>query len=247
MKTQINDIIAASPRQHSEEWYKARLGNFTGSQVGRLMKRGRGKDAEWSADAITYIKEIVGERLINEVVLGVSDIFNQFLDFTVQSSKMMAWGSDHEMDALKAYHKITGNKVTHCGSLPLGEVACFWDSPDGVLLDADGTVEVKCPTLKTHAEYLVSVGNAADLLAIKPEYYWQCMSHMAVTGAAFCDWMSYCPFLAPSLHVVRIGRDEDALAQMLDRVTKADQLAEQMVAVARGRRIPTTDIKAAVS
>ena len=50
MITNIKDIIANQPRQHTVDWYKARLGHFTGSQVGRLMKRGRGKDAEWSAD-----------------------------------------------------------------------------------------------------------------------------------------------------------------------------------------------------
>ena len=229
MRTNIIDIIDAQPRQHTDGWYKARLGHFTGSQVGRLMKRGRGKDAEWSADAITYIKEVVAERLINPLVINIPDLFQQYLDFTVVSNKMMAWGSDHEADALKAYTAITENKVTHCGSLPHESVSAFWDSPDGVLLEADGVVEVKCPAPKAHTEYLCNVNDADGLLAVKPDYYWQSFAHMAVTGAAFCDWMSYCPFLKPSLHIVRIERNEDVLAQLLERVTKADTMATEMI------------------
>lgn len=235
MRTNIQQIIDAQPRQHSEGWYKARLGHFTGSQVGRLMKRGRGKDAEWSADALTYIKEVVAERLINPVVLEIPDLFDQYLDFTAASSKMMAWGNDHEQDALGAYVSLKRHKVTSCGSLPHAEVATFWDSPDGILLDADGVVEVKCPAPKAHAEYLLNVKDAEGLLTVKPEYYWQVMAHMAVTGASFADWMSYCPFLKPSLHVVTIERDEDAIRQMLERIVLAEDLAQELMAKALQR------------
>lgn len=236
MRSDIIDIIKAQPRQHSNEWYKCRLGHFTGSQVGRLMKRGRGKDAEWSADALTYIKEIVAERLINPTILAIPDLFDQYLDFTVASSKMMAWGNDHEQDALGAYVSLKRHKVTSCGSLPHAELAMFWDSPDGILLDADGTVEVKCPAPKTHAEYLTSVHDGESLRKVNEVYYWQVMSHMAVTGASFTDWMSYCPFLKPSLHVVTIERDEDAIGQMLERIEAADKIAESMVLAVRGHK-----------
>ena len=212
-----------------------RLGNITGSQVGRLMKPAR-KEGELSADAQAYIKEIVAERLINPVVLDIPDLFDQYLDFTVASSKMMAWGNDHEKDALGAYVSLKGHKVTRCGSLPHAEVTSFWDSPDGILLDADGVVEVKCPALKAHAEYLLQVYNGESLRKVNEVYYWQVMSHMAVTGASFTDWMSYCPFLKPSLHVATIERDEDAIGQMLERIVAADKIAESMVLAVRGHK-----------
>lgn len=233
MRKDILALIEAQPRQHSNEWYKNRLGHFTGSQVGRLMKRGRGKDAEWSADALTYIKEIVAERLINPAVIAVPDLFDQYLDFTIASSKMMAWGAENEMKALGAYTSITKNKVTHCGALPNEQLDCFWDSPDGLLLDADGVVEVKCPAPKAHAEYLLNVKDAEGLLAVKPEYYWQVVAHLSNTGASFCDWMSYCPFLKPALHIVHIERDEAVIAQQLERIAKADEMAMAMLAEAQ--------------
>lgn len=229
MRTNLQHIMDEQPRQHTPGWYKARLGNFTGSQVGRLMKRGRGKDAEWSADALTYIKEVVAERLINPVVLDIPDLFDQYLDFTTATSKMMAWGNEHEKDALGAYASVTKRKVTRCGSLPHESVASFWDSPDGILLDADGVVEVKCPAIKTHADYLTSVKDGETLRKCNEVYYWQAMSHMAVTGASFCDLMSYCPFIKPSLHVVTIERDDEAIEQMLERIKAADKMARELI------------------
>ena len=229
MRTNIQEIIDASPAQHSLDWYRARLGHFTGSQVGRLMKKGRGKDAEWSADALTYIKEVVAERLLNPVVTTIDEFFQQYLDLVNTSSKMMAWGIDNELLALGIYVKMTGNKVTHCGSLPHETVQCFWDSPDGLLLNDNGVVEVKCPAPKTHADYLINVKNPEDLQSVKPEYYWQAISHMAVTGAHFCDWMSYCKFSQIPLHIIRFERDEEVIAQLLERITKADEMAQELM------------------
>lgn len=229
MRTNIKEIIDAQPRQHTAGWYKARLGHFTGSQVGRLMKKGRGKDAEWSADAITYIKEVVAERLINPTIIDIPELFDQYLDFTIASSKMMAWGTDNEEKAIKAYESITKRKVTHCGSLPHELVGCFWDSPDGIVLEEDGVIEVKCPAPKAHADYLINVKTPEDLLALKPEYYWQCIAHMANVGATWCDWMSWCPFLKPALHIVHFERDDETIAKLIERIEKADSMANEML------------------
>ena len=235
MRKNIQEIIDASPAQHSLDWYRVRLGHFTGSQVGRLMKKGRGKDAEWSADALTYIKEVVAERLLNPVVIEIQDYFQQYLELVNTSSKMMAWGIDNEMNALTTYTKLTGNVVSHCGSLPHESVQCFWDSPDGLLLNDNGVVEVKCPAPKTHAEYLINVKSPEDLQSVKPEYYWQAISHIAVTGAQFCDWMSYCKFSQIPLYIIRFERDEEIIAQLLERIQKADEMAQELIDKARQR------------
>lgn len=236
MRADIQTLIEQQPRQHSNDWYKNRLGHFTGSQVGRLMKRGRGKDAVFSADAITYIKEVVAERLVNPTIIAIPELFDEYLDFVTASSKIMAWGIDNEMKALGAYTTITKRKITSCGALPHETLECFWDSPDGLLLADNGVVEVKCPTPKAHAEYLLEVQTGEDLLAIKPEYYWQVVAHMAVTGAEFGDWLSFCPFLKPALHIVTIKRDEAVNEQLLERVARADAIACRMVAEAQHTR-----------
>ena len=227
MRNDLNDIIATQPTQHSLDWYRARLGRFTGSQVGRLMKSGRGKDDIFSKDALTYINEIVAERMLNPSVVMVDDLFEEYLMQVTATSKAMAWGNDQEMNARGMYQSITKRKVTSCGAIQM--FAYFADSPDGLCLDDDGAIEIKCPANKTHTEYLASVHDAESLKAIKPEYYWQCMAHMAASGAEWCDWMSYCPFNKKPLHIVRIERDSSAIATMLDRLEQAETIAQEII------------------
>ena len=222
MRNDINDIIAKQPTQHSLDWYRARLGKFTGSQVGRLMKSGRGKDEYFGKDAIAYINEVMSERLLNRSVVEMDDLFEEYLLQVTPTSKAMTWGNDQEMNARGLYANYNKVKVTSCGAVR--HSAYFASSPDGLVMEQNGCIEIKCPMPKTHTEYLVSVHNADELKAIKPEYYWQCMAHMACTGAEWCDWMSYCPFSRKPLHVVRIERNEDDIKEMLERIEYAAQM-----------------------
>ena len=141
MRTNIEQL-GCTAAQRTAEWYKQRLGHFTGSQVGRLMKRGRGKDAEWSADALTYIQEVASERLINPVVMDVADIFDDYMAATQVTSRAMSWGIDHEDEAIAIYEKLTHSQVTRVGSIAYEGLPFFTDSPDGLLLDKDGVIEV---------------------------------------------------------------------------------------------------------
>ena len=208
MRNDLNDILASQPTQHSLDWFRARLGKFTGSQVGRLMKSGRGKDEYFGKDAISYITEVVAERMLNPSVVMMDELFEEYLMQTTASSKTLAWGNDQEMNAKALYAKLRKVKITSCGAVELSK--WFASSPDGLVLESNGVVEVKCPTPKVHVEYMVNVHTAEDLKKVRPEYYWQCVAHMAVTGAEWCDWMSYCPFNKRPLHVVRINRDQEA-------------------------------------
>lgn len=227
MRNDLNDILASQPTQHSLDWYRVRLGRFTGSQVGRLMKSGRGKDDIFSKDALAYINEVVAERLLNPSVVMVDDLFEEYLLQVTASSKALAWGNDQEMNARGMYVSITKRKVTSCGAIQFCNY--FADSPDGLCIEDNGAIEIKCPQNKTHTDYLASVHDAESLKAIKPEYYWQCMAHMTVSGADWCDWMSYCPFSKKPLHVVRIERDSSAIATLLDRLELAEQRANEMI------------------
>jgi hypothetical protein len=227
MRHDINELLAAQPTQHSLDWYRVRLGKFTGSEVGRLMKSGKGKDDVFSKDAICYITEKVSERMLNPSVVMIDDLFEEYLLQVTASSKALAWGNDQEMNARTMYSKLTGRKVTSCGAIQFCEF--FADSPDGLVLDESGTIEIKCPSNKVHTEYLAQVHDAESLKALKPEYYWQCMAHMVAASAEWCDWMSYCPFSSKPLHIVRLAHDGDAIGQMLTRVAMAEELAKNMI------------------
>lgn len=231
MRNDLKDIIAAQPTQHSLDWYRVRLGKFTGSQVGRLMKKGRGKDEYFGKDAITYIVEVMAERMLNRSVVEIDELFEEYLMQVTPTSKALAWGNDQEMNARNLYQKTYNRKATSCGAVEI--TPYFYDSPDGVLLDDNGCIEIKCPMNTTHSNYMVNVKDGEGLKALKPEYYWQVMAHMAATGAAWCDWMSYCPFSERPLHVVRIERNEDDISLMMERVIAAQAMCGEMIKQAK--------------
>lgn len=228
MRKDIQKAMKLSAPQHSNDWFRQRQGNFTGSQIGRLMHSGRGKSDIWSADAKKYILKILSERDVPSTVLMDDGQYDKYLALVSVSSKAMAWGTDKEPEARSLYEELTGNKVTTTGALWLPELKWFADSPDGLVLDKDGCVEIKCCMPETYTQYKYFIHSAENLKEINDIYYWQVMSHMLVTGAAWCDWMAYMPFDSKPLHIVRIKRDEKAIAQIIERIGLANEYIDNI-------------------
>lgn len=228
MRQDLDIAMQLSAPQHSNDWFRQRHGNFTGSQVGRLMKSGRAKADIFSADGKKYMLKILGERDVPSTVLMDDEQYDKYLRLTNVTSKAMAWGSDKEPEARELYEELTGNKVTTTGALWLPELKGFADSPDGLVLEKDGCIEIKCCMPETYTQYKYFIHDAASLKEINDVYYWQVMSHMLVTGAAWCDWMAYMPFDSKPLHIVRIERDEEAIAQIIERLRLAEEYIENV-------------------
>lgn len=228
MRKDIEIAMQLSAPQHSLDWFRQRQGNFTGSQVGRLMKSGRAKADIFSADAKKYMLKILGERDVPSTVLMDDEQYDKYLALVSVSSKAMAWGTDKEPEARALYEELTGNTVTTTGALWLPELKGFADSPDGLVLDKDGCIEIKCCMPETYTQYKYFIHDAASLKDINDVYYWQVMSHMLVTGAAWCDWVAYMPFDSKPLHIVRIERDEEAIAQIIERLRLAEEYIENI-------------------
>ena len=87
MRADLRDIIAGQPTQHSLNWYRVRLGKFTGSQVGRLMKRGKGGEY-FAKDAMSYITEVVAERMLNTIV----DCIKEFMPSQMMNEGIRKYG-----------------------------------------------------------------------------------------------------------------------------------------------------------
>ena len=62
--------------QHSIEWFRKRLGNFTGSQVGLLMRKGR--TDYFSDTAKTYIYQVASERDMNPEIVNDDVEFEKY-------------------------------------------------------------------------------------------------------------------------------------------------------------------------
>jgi hypothetical protein len=65
--------------------------------------------------------------------------------------------------------------------------------------------------------------SAADLLALKPEYYWQVRLNMLDWDLDWYDFVSFCPYISRSkqMKVLRIFRDKDIDKEMFNRLDLA--------------------------
>lgn len=217
--------------QRTVEWYRARLGRVTGSRAGDLMGKGRG--CEFSKTALEYIASVAAERLLADEVTGSDIEMEAYLDEVSVTSRAMRVGTEREPEARELYAELRGITVEEVGSLSHPTIAGFASSPDGIVTAEDGgmlgCIEIKCPKPAAFFTYLTKARDAAGLKEANPVYYWQCMSHMAVTGTAWCDFVAYCPYMSTPMHIVRIRRDAEAIALLESRVRLALDRVEALV------------------
>lgn len=215
--------------QHTLGWYRARLGNITGSMVGVLMKSGKGKT--FSDTAETYLMQLAAERTMDQQIIEDDEQFEAYLRQVNFATKAMQWGTDQEAEARKLYEQITGVHTVELGSCKHPTVERFASSPDGFIYDEGSgekiCLEIKCPIQSTFIRYC-QIESPEDLKKVKPEYYWQCMAHMACTGAQRTDFIAYCPWQQSRIHIVQIPRSEAEITSMLDRVKLANEFIQNI-------------------
>lgn len=211
----INGI--KNDQQQVPEWYLQKLGRFGCSQFYRLMTEPKLKaDKEagnLSQGAMTYVYECVAERLTGQKAKE---------DFT---SRFTEWGNDHEPIAKGIYNAVFKTEIQDTGYIEWQYNA--GGSPDG-LIDVDGLVEFKCPyTITSHLEHKVLS------LTDKPEYYWQCLGYLLITGRSWIDFVSYSPHYPGKLQLVkkRIERKdvESDLKRLEAKIIKANDVFNEIL------------------
>lgn len=209
--------------QGTFEWKKARMGYITATRVGALMGKGRGKDTKFSATAITMKANIAGERDLADDILCDEETFNAFNDLQCRQNAAMRHGHDCEPIARDLYATLNDVEVTECGQIRDKHMQWFAYSPDGLIINkagnVEGIIEIKSPaTIAACMKYRL-VTNAEELKAENADYYYQCMTGLAITGAKYCDFIVFSAFTQHNkLHVVRIERDEDVIRDIYMRV-----------------------------
>lgn len=178
-------VTIVTCEQRSPEWYAARCGRLTSSRVDEMLTNPR-KGATESITRRDLRIEIACERLTG----FPHDTGNGF------RSDEMRRGMEKEPDAIRAYEAATGLIVKHTGflqhdTLPVG---C---SLDGHVGDFTGIVEVKCPKMATHYEYLREK-------AVPTEYLRQITHHLWISGAQWADFVSYDDRFPLALRLLRI-------------------------------------------
>ena len=177
--------------QRSPEWHRLRLGLLTGSCAGAMLAT-----VKSGGEAAT--RRQLRVRLACERLTGrsASDTYQ---------SRDMARGTALEPLALAAYEAATGRLVERVGFVKHPELLAGC-SPDA-LVDDDGLVEVKCPTSAVHFGYWLAPST------IPNEYLGQVVHNIWITGAAWCDFVSYDDRFPPPLQVLVI-RHMRSVAEM---------------------------------
>lgn len=178
--------------QGSPEWYAARLGVITASEVDALItplwkaRTGEGVD--------TYLYKKICEKL-----LGWSSDFG--------GTYAMEQGQFVEKIALPWFsftHGVEARQVGFC----LSDCGRFGCSPDALLGDDNG-LEVKSPTPPVHLKYLLKN-------EVPPEYRGQVHFSLFVTGRPRWTFLSFSRQL-PSL-IVEVKRDEAIQAAIRETI-----------------------------
>jgi hypothetical protein len=162
----VNFTIIDAP-QRSPEWFLARCGRLTGSVAKAMLSTIQ--KGESAARRDLRIKLVV-ERLTGKPEEDgyVNDVMQR--------------GIDCEPLAFAAYEGLTGNIAQRTGFLAHTDlmVGC---SLDGHVDEFVGIVELKCPKSATHWGYLRGQSIA--------EHMPQITHNLWVTGAAWCDFLSF--------------------------------------------------------
>ena len=208
--------------QRSPEWFQARCGLVTGTAASDMLAKTLKSGGEPAC------RRDLRVRLALERVTNVPDDGNGFV------SADMRRGTELEPEAFAAYEASTGHLVQQVGflrhnDLPIG---C---SPDGIVGDFDGGVELKVPKSATHLRYLQS-GNKAPA-----EHVAQLTHFLYLTGLSWVDFTSYDPRFPESarLYIVRLKAEDvdlkgygEALTAFLAEVQKEQ---DDMIALIAAR------------
>ena len=70
--------------QRTLEWYRKRLGCFTGSRIGDLMKTNRSGNGVGEC-AMNYIYQVAGERMLNPAMINDDGFFSDYITQTANA------------------------------------------------------------------------------------------------------------------------------------------------------------------
>jgi len=183
--------------QGSDDWHALRRGVITASTISKLITS-TGKPAI-NETSRTQLLQLLGERITGE-------------------TEASFYGDDmargHLLEPLaRDIYAEQRSEVAECGFVTAdfdGTVIGY--SPDGLVGD-DGLIEIKSPRQKNHLRSLLND-------EVPAEYVPQVQTGLAVTGRAWCDYISYAPGLP--LFIRRCERDEVVIAQLITAAQAAE-------------------------
>jgi hypothetical protein len=179
--------------QRSEAWFAVRCGCVTSSRASDVVSFNKPR-SKMAAPVESAKRKLYRAEKVVEALTGVT--LEDRFDYNPSARER---GILKQAAATRAYEAETGTLVRQSGFLKMPDLP-VGASLDGHVGDYEGIIEVKCPQLHTHYDYIVS--------GPPPEYLAQITHQLFVTGAAWCDFVSYDDRYPPAyrLLIVRVLR-----------------------------------------
>lgn len=207
---EVDSEVVDPVEQQQEEWFQKRRGRFTCSRFGDLMTRGRGKDEDFGQTALSYIRQVVAERMGSWV-------------FPAKASAL-EWGTENESLAIAEYQKRFGVEVSHEPFRFFEYESYAGGTPDALVCE-NGGIEIKCPY--DPGQHIATW----ERREVPRQYIWQVHGHMLVADLDWVDFISFDPRIETTANmvVVRVERDDELIDQLKLRLIESDSLARAMI------------------
>lgn len=197
-------------QQRSPEWYSARLGIPTASQISRILGK------EGLATTKSAI-ETYADELANEIVFGI-DEEEDFVSFDVRRGIELEPLAFDKFAELKYLDFVD---VQKCGFFVQGECGA---SPDG-LVGIDGVLEIKCPRPN---KFFGLIRKGYD--AIDQKYLDQMQMQMMCTNSVRAHFFNYIIFNGKEMwHEILVHRDDQRIELIKQRVKTVIDLRNEFV------------------
>ncbi len=200
--------------QHSEEWFKSRLGKITASMFEAVIGKTKGGKT-YKAYRKRYLYELATQR-----VTGVPK--------AEITAKSLEHGNEHEPRARYLYELEKSAFVDEVGFISHTEFDFIGGSPDG-LIDENGGLEIKCPySPEVHFDTLINGMPAKNKAQVHGSLW--------ITGREYWDFVSYCPSFPEELqlYIERIYPDEDYIAGLKAECLIFEDELQQLVNKLKG-------------
>ena len=203
-----------------QQWLQDRCGLITSSNIYKIIGKGRAKDKLFTDSGESYLNQVVHESITGQVADEVT-------------SKAMEWGIQHEVLAIEALRSSKYPDIEHYGVDNPRIYKSFSNeyhggSPDFVCtVNGIKTVgEIKCPYTGSNVIELLGYNIEDDIKSNYPEYYWQVLSNMMLTGASEGLLCIFDPRMTINKikHISVYGRNED-----MELLTERLELAKKFI------------------
>lgn len=225
----MTDIFSAQ-----QDWQAKRLGKFTASNIGKLLKKGRSKAEYFGDGALTYINAVLTEILTSEPMDG---------ELSGANIKSLQHGQAHEYEALILLQERTGIEIEFFGLANPQFIEYnrySGGTPDG--LSAEYLIEIKCPwNSAIHTKRLKAVLKGLDfnqwLKEEEPDYYAQVQFNMMCAKKDKALFVSYDPraiaYGDNRLVIMEILADKEYQTDLSERLEKAAEIISEDLALIR--------------